>query len=140
MSITPKRRSSDRGELIVVEEAKDAVAAVVVTFNRKELLCECLDALLAQTFPVSRIVLVDNASTDGTYELLAEKGYLERGIFDYFRLPINSGGAGGFHEGVKRAYEAGFDWLWLMDADVEPMPGALERMISYANVSVYTGL
>ncbi len=119
----------------MVEEAKDAVAAVVVTFNRKELLCECLDALLAQTFPVSRIVLVDNASTDGTYELLAEKGYLERGIFDYFRLPINSGGAGGFHEGVKRAYEAGFDWLWLMDDDVEPMPGALERMISYANVS-----
>ena len=118
-----------------MNEAKDSVAAVVVTFNRKELLCECLDALLAQSFPVSRIVLVDNASTDGTSELLAEKGYLERGIFDYFRLPINSGGAGGFHEGVKRAYEAGFDWLWLMDDDVEPMPGALERMISYANVS-----
>jgi rhamnopyranosyl-N-acetylglucosaminyl-diphospho-decaprenol beta-1,3/1,4-galactofuranosyltransferase len=119
----------------VAEDANVSVAAVVVTFNRKELLCECLDALRTQTIPLSRIVLVDNASTDGTAELLAEKGYLESGTFDYIRLPINSGGAGGFHEGVKRAYEAGFEWLWLMDDDVEPMPGALEKMLSRENVS-----
>jgi GT2 family glycosyltransferase len=119
----------------VALDAKDSVAAVVVTFNRKELLCECLDALLAQTSPVSRIVLVDNASSDGTADLLAEKGYLENKVIDYIRMPVNSGGAGGFHEGVKRAYEAGFDWLWLMDDDVEPMPGALEKMLSHANVS-----
>jgi GT2 family glycosyltransferase len=108
---------------------------VVVTFNRKELLCECLDALLSQTSPLGSIVLIDNASSDGTTELLAEKGYLENEIIDYIRLPINSGGAGGFHEGVKRAYEAGFEWLWLMDDDVEPMPAALEKMLSHANVS-----
>jgi rhamnopyranosyl-N-acetylglucosaminyl-diphospho-decaprenol beta-1,3/1,4-galactofuranosyltransferase len=107
----------------------------VVTYNRKQLLCECLDALLAQTFPLSRIVLIDNASTDGTADLLAENGYLENGICDYVRLPINSGGAGGFHEGVKRAHEAGFDWLWLMDDDVEPVPNALTKMLSHANVS-----
>jgi GT2 family glycosyltransferase len=112
-----------------------SVAAVVVTFNRKELLCECLEGILAQAPPVARIVLVDNASTDGTADLLAAHGYVENGIVDYVRLPVNSGGAGGFHEGVKRAYDDGFEWLWLMDDDVEPMPGALEKMISYANVS-----
>jgi GT2 family glycosyltransferase len=119
----------------VALQPEGSVAAVVVTFNRKELLCECLDALLAQTYPVSRIVLIDNASSDGTAELLAEKGYLENEIFDYLRLPVNSGGAGGFHEGVKRAFEAGFDWLWLMDDDVEPVPNALKKMLSHANVS-----
>jgi rhamnopyranosyl-N-acetylglucosaminyl-diphospho-decaprenol beta-1,3/1,4-galactofuranosyltransferase len=74
-------------------------------------------------------------STDGTADSLAAKGYLENGIVDYFRLPINSGGAGGFHEGVKRAYEAGFEWLWLMDDDVEPFPSALEKMVSHSSVS-----
>jgi GT2 family glycosyltransferase len=114
---------------------KARVAAVVVTFNRKQFLCECLDALLAQTAPLARIVLVDNASTDGTSDLLAEKGYLENGICTYVRLPINTGGAGGFHEGVKRAYEEGFDWMWLMDDDVEPVPHALSTMLAYSDVS-----
>jgi rhamnopyranosyl-N-acetylglucosaminyl-diphospho-decaprenol beta-1,3/1,4-galactofuranosyltransferase len=121
--------------IVSAEEVKGSVAAVVVTFNRKELLCECLGALLAQTRPLSRILLLDNASTDGTTNFLAEKGYLENEAIDYVRLPVNSGGAGGFHEGVKRAYEAGFEWLWLMDDDVEPMPEALEKMLSYADVS-----
>jgi GT2 family glycosyltransferase len=112
-----------------------SVAAVVVTFNRKELLCECLEGILAQAPPVARIVLVDNASTDGTADLLTARGYLKNGIVDYIRLPVNAGGAGGFHEGVKRAYDAGFEWLWLMDDDVEPMPRALEKMLSHANVS-----
>jgi rhamnopyranosyl-N-acetylglucosaminyl-diphospho-decaprenol beta-1,3/1,4-galactofuranosyltransferase len=119
----------------VTEDANRSIAAVVVTFNRKKLLCECLDGLLAQTSPVARIVLVDNDSTDGTADLLRARGYLEHRIVDYVRLPVNSGGAGGFHEGVKRAYEEGYDWLWLMDDDVEPVPDALRTMLSYSKVS-----
>jgi rhamnopyranosyl-N-acetylglucosaminyl-diphospho-decaprenol beta-1,3/1,4-galactofuranosyltransferase len=111
------------------------VAAVIVTYNRKHLLCECIDALLAQSFPLAGIVLIDNAGTDGTGELLEEKGYSKTGIFNYVRMSVNSGGAGGFHEGVKRAYEQGYDWLWLMDDDVEPVPDALNTMLSYSNVS-----
>ena len=111
------------------------VAAVIVTYNRKQLLCECIDALLAQSFPVAGIVLIDNASTDGTADLLAEKGYLETEVCKYIRMPVNVGGAGGFHEGVKRAYEEGYEWLWLMDDDVEPVPNALSTMLSYSNVS-----
>lgn len=89
------------------QDASGSVAAVVVTFNRKELLCECLDGLLAQTLPPARIVLVDNASTDGTAGLLAEKGYLERGLIQYIRLPVNSGQAGftkAFNEPMKPAF------------------------------------
>lgn len=118
-----------------VGNANVRVAAVIVTYNRKELLCECLDALLAQSFPLAGIVLIDNAGSDGTGALLKEKGYLESGLCKYIRMEVNTGGAGGFHEGVKRAYDEGYDWLWLMDDDVEPMPDALENMLRYANVS-----
>ncbi|MDD2748535.1 glycosyltransferase family 2 protein [Acidithiobacillus sp.] len=106
----------------------ETVAAVVVTYNRKQLLTECLDALLAQTRSVDKIILIDNASTDGTPELLREHGYLDNPVIDYVRLPENTGGAGGFHEGVKRGYEAGYDWIWLMDDDAEPVLDALEKM------------
>jgi rhamnopyranosyl-N-acetylglucosaminyl-diphospho-decaprenol beta-1,3/1,4-galactofuranosyltransferase len=106
----------------------EAVAAVVVTYNRAELLLECLAALGAQTRPVDRIVLVDNASTDSTPVVLRQHGYLDHPLIDYTRLPSNTGGAGGFHEGVKRALELGADWIWIMDDDAEPYADALELM------------
>jgi len=105
---------------------KQTVAAVVVTYNRKQLLTECLDALLGQSVGIARIVLIDNASTDGTPEYLAERGYLANPKIDYVRSPDNSGGAGGFHQGLKRACEQGYDWFWIMDDDAEPAPDALE--------------
>jgi len=108
---------------------KEKIAAVVVGYNRKELLRECLDALLSQTRPLDSIILIDNASTDGTPEFLKENGYLSNPKIDYVRLPENTGGAGGFYEGVKRGYEKSFDWLWLMDDDAEPKEDALERLV-----------
>lgn len=104
-------------------------AAVIVTFNRKELLARCLDAVLAQTRPAERVFVIDNASTDGTHEFLEEKGLL-RDHVEYVRLGSNSGSAGGFHEGMKRACDAGYDWLWLMDDDGYPAPDCLERLSS----------
>jgi GT2 family glycosyltransferase len=108
---------------------RETVAAVVVTFNRKVLLLQCLDSLLKQSRSVDKILIVDNASTDGTAELLREKGYLKNSVIDYIQLPENTGGAGGFHEGMKRAYEAGYDWLWLMDDDGYPAATALEEIL-----------
>jgi GT2 family glycosyltransferase len=104
------------------------VAAVVVTYNRKALLVECLRALLAQTRPVERIHVVDNASTDGTRELLAAEGLLER--VEYDRLEINGGSSGGFAHGVAVAREGDADWLWVMDDDAEPERDCLERLLA----------
>jgi hypothetical protein len=42
----------------------------------------------------------------------------------------NTGGSGGFYEGVKRGYERGYDWLWLMDDDTIPTETALENLIN----------
>jgi rhamnopyranosyl-N-acetylglucosaminyl-diphospho-decaprenol beta-1,3/1,4-galactofuranosyltransferase len=106
------------------------VAAVVVTFNRKLLLLECLGALLKQTHPVEQIYLIDNASTDGTPETLSDVGYLNHPKIQYVRLPNNSGGAGGFYEGIRHAHQGDFDWIWVMDDDAEPMPDALSILLS----------
>lgn len=106
----------------------ESVVAVVVTYNRSQLLLECLNALLQQTAPVHRIVLVDNASSDDTIEKLRRAGYMDNPTIEYTRLPTNTGGAGGFHEGIQRAMRLGADWVWVMDDDAEPHTDALEQM------------
>jgi GT2 family glycosyltransferase len=110
---------------------RETVAAVVVTFNRKQLLMECLNALLNQTYELDSVIIIDNNSTDGTYELLKERGYIDNEIIDYVRLNENTGGAGGFHEGIKRGYEKGYDWLWIMDDDVKPDKECLNILMKY---------
>lgn len=105
------------------------IAALVVTYNRRDLLVGCLEGAFAQTRPVDRLLLVDNASTDGTEELLRERGLLERPELTYVRLEENLGSSGGFAEGVRIAREPESDWLWLMDDDSAPAPDVLERLL-----------
>lgn len=102
------------------------VIAVVATYNRKDMLAQCLRALAAQTHPLEGIVVVDNASTDGTNEAVAATGV----AVSYVRLRRNGGGAEGFHYGVKHALERDADWLWLMDDDCEPLPDCLEALLA----------
>lgn len=109
------------------------VAAVVVTYNRMAMLRECLNALLTQTHPVDQILVIDNASTDGTSEMVSQH-YAGSVIYD--RLPENTGGAGGFHHGIKRAYERGFDWIWAMDDDAVPEPDCLAALFEKSDGAV----
>lgn len=112
------------------KEGKAAVAALVVTYNRKALLLECLDAILRQEYPVFTIVVIDNASTDGTDELFMGNGSLAGiGAIDYHRMQSNLGGAGGFKEGLRVAAESGADWIWLMDDDCIPHPDTLAELV-----------
>jgi GT2 family glycosyltransferase len=105
------------------------VHAVVVTHNRKAMLLACLDALARQTHPVERVTVVDNASTDGTWEALAGSGLGERMAVEYVRLSRNGGGAEGFHYGVTAALRGDAEWLWLMDDDCEPRADALAALL-----------
>jgi rhamnopyranosyl-N-acetylglucosaminyl-diphospho-decaprenol beta-1,3/1,4-galactofuranosyltransferase len=107
-------------------------AVVVVTYNRRQLLLECLAALAAQTQPPARIHIVDNASTDGTQQALSDAGWLLRGDVDYHCLPDNRGGAGGFAAGLERAVAQGADWVWMMDDDAMAAPDALACLLNAA--------
>ncbi|WP_176013502.1 glycosyltransferase [Victivallis sp. Marseille-Q1083] len=109
------------------------VAIVIVTYNRLANLQTLLNAFLSMPeYREPTFFLVDNASTDGTAAYLNEQA-AGHANYRVLRLPENSGGAGGFHAGVKAAYEAGFEWLWIMDDDVIPLPGALETLLRYAD-------
>ena len=93
------------------------VAAVIVTYNRKELLGENIRMLLKQTRLFDRIFIVDNCSTDGTAEYLEENGWKNNKQFVYIKTESNIGGAGGFYTGTRAAFEYGADWIVLMDDD-----------------------
>ena len=109
------------------------IAAIIVTYNRKELLAECMEAVLGQTYPVDEVILIDNTSTDGTYEHVMGKNLIKDNVV-YKRMKENLGGAGGFYTGIRCAYEKGADWIWIMDDDTIPMPSALEELILAINV------
>lgn len=104
------------------------VVAVVVTWNRLDLLQESLAAVRAQTHEPAAIVVVDNASTDGTTELLASSYATELGL-DVVHLRENTGGAGGFTVGVERALTHHPDLVWLLDDDTVPTPTAAEELV-----------
>jgi len=103
------------------------IAAIVVTYNRKELLQTCVECVLAQEGAVCDILIIDNASTDGTHEAI--EPFLG-GRVRYFNTGENTGGAGGFNFGIKKALEAGYDLLWLMDDDTQPCPNALAELLA----------
>lgn len=107
--------------------ATETVAVVVVTFNRADLLVAMLDGLAAQTRPPDAVVVVDNASTDRTPEVLAARADLPLVVI---RQEHNTGGAGGFHRGVREAFDRGFDRFWLMDDDVVPAADCLAVLMS----------
>ncbi len=122
----------------------ETICTVIVTFNRKDLLLETIEAVITQNRKSDAIIIVDNASTDGTDKLLDEKHIIslesksEKYIGDvyyksiykntivyYLKKKSNTGGAGGFYTGLKFGYENNFDMFWIMDDDVIPDKFAL---------------
>lgn len=107
------------------------IAAIVVTYNRKVLLGNCLNALLSQTSLPDMVYVIDNASTDGTLDYIRDLGYLDNPRIHYVLLAKNLGGAGGFRSGMDVAVRDGYDYVWVMDDDAEPKLDALERMMPF---------
>ncbi|MGO2658719.1 glycosyltransferase family 2 protein [Mycetocola reblochoni] len=108
------------------------VVAVVVAFNRRDLVTETLESLFAQSRPVDAVIVVDNGSTDGTSELVAERFPRAR----LLTLDRNTGGAGGFAVGMERALAVeDADWVWVMDDDTVPTETALEALLRTARVA-----
>lgn len=120
---------------------EDKIVCVVVTYNRKKLLNRCLDAINVQTLKPKMVVIIDNASTDGTMDSVQERGFyncVNNEIeYKYVRNHQNIGGAGGFYTGIKMAYESGAEAVWVMDDDGQPDKDCLMNLVSYSDQHDY---
>ena len=108
------------------------ITAIIVTYNRKKLLERCLSAITTQTCRPDAVLVIDNASTDGTPAWLHKWMPLHLPQATLIALDQNTGGAGGFAAGMKLAFENGAEWVWMMDDDAEPHPEALEQLMRVA--------
>ena len=102
------------------------VVAVVVTYNRLQLLQRVVEVLRNQSCKLDKILVVDNGSTDGTKEWLDEQAGLT------VIHQENVGGSGGFYRGIQEASQIDCDWIWCMDDDVFPREDCLETLLTVA--------
>ena len=104
------------------------VAVVIVTYNRKVLLQECIEAIRSQSYKNYDIIVVNNSSTDGSKEWLEEQD-------DIITITQeNQGGSGGFFTGIKYAVENGYPYTWVMDDDAIPTSSALEKLVQSTKI------
>ncbi len=121
------------------EPSSDArrIIAVVVTFNRRDMVTRLVAALDAGTVVPDEVVVVDNASTDGTADALEAAD--TKAPLTVLRLPENTGGAGGFHTGLAAAMDRGADLAWLMDDDGTPAADCLQSLLPHLDTHDFIG-
>lgn len=108
------------------DSSSSSVTAVIVTFNRLAKLPKTLETVFAQTHNCEWVVVVNNASTDGTQEYLDG---LDDPRLVVLHLDENLGGAGGFEHGMAHGVNLGADFVWIMDDDCYPEPNALKILL-----------
>lgn len=106
---------------------KNDVVAVIVTYNRKKLLIQCIDCVLKQKGASCDVIVIDNHSTDKTFDEVS--WLIDNNSIRYEYTAENLGGAGGFQYGTKKALELGYSYIWLMDDDTMPSETALCELV-----------
>jgi GT2 family glycosyltransferase len=110
---------------------KNNIVAVVVTYNRKDILRECINRLLRQKEVPCDILIINNSSTDGTEEMIETEFSIKEVL--YFNTGKNLGGAGGFEFGIGKAVRLGYEYIWIMDDDSLPTETALKELTNADN-------
>ncbi len=93
------------------------------TWNDADSIDTIIRSVLAQTYPVRDILVVDNASEDATLERTFPSSVT------VVRHTRNLGTSGAVRTGLTYAMERGYDWLWILDSDSVPRPGALQKLV-----------
>lgn len=100
------------------------VIAVIVTYNRDELLKILLESVINQTYPFYKIILIDNNNSKIVREFTKDN-------FIYYKTNSNLGSSGGFAKGIEIALEYNPDCMMLMDDDIYLAPNALENLLKH---------
>src|SRR5229473_1738365 len=101
------------------------VLAYIHTKNEADFIEQALEALRRQTRPPDAILIVDNGSTDGTLN----RAFPEQ--VTVIRNPSDIGTSGSVRVGFAHAFEHGFDWMWILDADSMPESGMLAKLLAF---------
>lgn len=106
------------------------IAVVLVTFNRLKCLKIALEKYENQTVSPAYLVVVNNASTDGTKEYLEQWNKTTDATFERIILhsETNLGGSGGFSLGLEQAMKLDCDYLFLADDDAYAEPDMFEKL------------
>jgi rhamnopyranosyl-N-acetylglucosaminyl-diphospho-decaprenol beta-1,3/1,4-galactofuranosyltransferase len=104
------------------------ICAVIVTYNRPELLVRCVRAILSQSLRPASVLVIDNCSHVPAIDVLC----CHAKELQIFRFRQNMGGAGGFYFGMAEAFRQGFDAVWLMDDDGVPSESCLRNLVGAA--------
>lgn len=99
------------------------ILAHIHTFNDADIIERTIEAVRRQTRPVDGILVVDNASSDGTLEQACLVG------ITVVRHQENLGTSGAVVTGFRHALAQDYDWIWIFDADSTPHPDALEKLL-----------
>ena len=104
------------------------LAIVICNWNKKDYVIKCVEAVFASDFQEFDLIVVDNASTDGSAEAISAR--FGAGV----RLIVNSenmGGSGGFNTGIREALKNDYRYIYLLDNDVVIDAAALQKLVVY---------
>ncbi len=116
---------------------ENKIITIIPTYNQKEAACEAIDSILNQTVKSAKLIVIDNASTDGTFNLLTQK-YSSNRLMQLVQLPTNTGVVGGRNEGIKQASD--YDYLLFFDHDMVAEPTMLEELLKTAESDPSIGI
>jgi len=105
--------------------AMPSISVIIPTYNREQYLPRAIDSVLSQTYTGLELIIVDDASTDGTEELV--KSYNDQRV-KYIKLNKNSGVSTARNTGIKKAL---YDWVAFLDSDDEWFPHKLKTQINF---------
>lgn len=111
-------------------DSPPSVVSLVLTYEGRELTLASVESLLAMDYPRHHILVVDNGSTDGTRE--AVLAAFPRQRVEVVRVEINRGISHGLNTGMRHALAGGYDYLLLLNNDIEAHPAMLREMVKVA--------
>lgn len=114
------------------------VTTVVLAYNSKDYISDCLSSLLDQKVGTHshQVVVVDNDSSDGTTELVQKKFPQVK----LLRNPTNMGYSGGNNTGIIYGLDTKSDFVWIINPDVTVSPDSLQKFIDGASHHVGDGV
>ena len=105
---------------------KNSVLCLVVTYNGGKTIKETIKSIARQSKTPDKILLIDNASSDGTINIIRS---LNIQNLELIILDSNIGVAGAYNLGIDTATKQNFKWLWIFDQDTICMEDCLDHLL-----------